>query len=53
MPCRQTRFGEKFRKAKSLAIKNWERRVYSAGFTILAALTILRVIIVEIRDLFR
>jgi len=34
-------------------MNNWERNVYSVGFTILAALTILRVIIVEIRDLLR
>jgi hypothetical protein len=32
---------------------NWERRVYSIGLTILAVLTVLRVIIVEARDLFR
>jgi hypothetical protein len=31
----------------------WERRIYSIGLTILGALTVLRVIVLEVRDLFR
>jgi len=37
----------------TLAPHEWERRVYSIGLTILGTLTVLRVIVLELRDLWR